>query len=852
MLNRAAAFVLTPLLAAVVAVAPAPFSGSTELARAAKPCDPIQTPANFRGDVPTAEEVLGFPLGSQEVTSVESNAYVDAIDRASPRVVSGTLGTSWRGRPLRFALVGKPGNVTSEGLARIRSAARRLMDPTTSAAEAADLARTNPAILWLMGNVHGGEEAGTDSELRILYELADRDDCAARQILDGALVGIIPTQNPDGREADTRENFYRFDMNRDWFARTQRETDQKIDLLWQYPGVLHVDAHEMGGSNDYFFPPNADPIHHEHTDFNVDLTDNLYAPAMAAEFNRQDIPFFQNAVFDFFAPVYGDTTPSHLWGSVGMTFEKSNADPIAIRTYQHYVTQWVSLTTGALNKESILKRWHGEWVKAYQQGLAGQLEPNEVNDPGNVVTMPVPTDPVRHYFLLAGDPAKATELQRLVRRLQRANVAVYRLTAPLSVPDFREYGRDPTAVVLPPGTYWIPMAQQQKHWIQAILGEDTYVPFPYFYDVSGWNNALLLNLTGGRSGAQLSPVATGVPLLPEPAPPAPPADLPSVAVYQLSATSTSALQSTGWLRWLLEQRWHIPYRLVSSSDIAAGGLAGVEVLLVPNGPASSAFSALGPAGRQAIVDWVNGGGRYVGWRRGGTVLAAMLGISTAELSEPTSSVAGALLRVAGDEGSPLNAGVGLFNYLFYDFDLVMTSDDPAHVPVRFPDASSDDFFISGFGEGHEELGGTAAVVDEPVGSGRVIVFSTDPNFRAWTEGMHRVLRNAILEPDPFLGTAAAAGSAARADEEAGARAAARALVRLDSPLRITVRTGSARATEILLRRYGARYLTRRAPERVFFLVRNPRGLSVEEYPVALLLAKALQASGVRLVAFKGP
>jgi hypothetical protein len=431
-------------------------------------------------------------------------------------------------------------------------------------------------------------------------------------------------------------------------------------------------------------------------------------------------------------------------------------------------------------------------------------------------------------------------------------VAVYRLTAPLSVPDFKEYGRDPAATVLPAGTYWIPMAQQQKHWIQAILGEDTYVPFPYFYDVSGWNNALLLNLEGGRSGATLSPAATRSPLLPEPSAPALPADLPSVAVYQLSATTQSALQSTGWLRWLLEQRWHIPYRLVTSSDIAAGGLAGVDVLLVPNGPASTANNALGPTGRQAIIDWVNGGGRYVGWRRGGTVLAARLGISTAELSEPTSSVAGALLRVHVDEESPLNAGVGPFNFVFYDFDLVMTADDPSHVPVRFPDASSDDFFISGYGEGQEELGGTAAVVDEPAGSGRVIVFSTDPNFRAWTEGMQRHLWNAILGPNPVAGPAAAAGSAARVAEEAEARAATRALVSLDSPIRITVRAGSARSARALLRRYNARYLTRHAPGRVFFLIRNPRGLPVEEHALALQLAHALRRSGIRVIAFKGP
>ena len=80
------------------------------------------------------------------------------------------------------------------------------------------------------------------------------------------------------------------------------------------------------------------------------------------------------------------------------------------------------------------------------------------------------------------------------------------LTKPLRVPDYREYGaqRD-TATRLPAGTYYIPMAQAQKHWVQAMLGEDSYVPFPYFYDVTAWSGPLLNNIDGGRSGVVLHP-----------------------------------------------------------------------------------------------------------------------------------------------------------------------------------------------------------------------------------------------------------------------------------------------------------------------------------------------------------
>ncbi len=813
-------------------------------------CDPIQTQPSFRGEAPPAAGALGFPLGSREVTAAEANTYLLAVDAASPRVISGTVATSWQGRTLHYALVGNPSNLTRRRLAAIREATAALMDPTTSTAEAAAIASRTPATLWLAGNVHGNEESGTDSELRILYELADRDDCAARQILDNALVVIVPTQNPDGREAETRENFYGFDMNRDWFARSQREIDGQVELLRQYPGQLFVDAHEMG-STEYFFPPNQDPIYHEHTDFTVELTDNLYGPAMAAEFDRQGIPYWQNAVFDFFAPVYGDTVPSHISGAVGMTFEKHNGDPISRRTYEHYVTQWVSLSQGALNRQEILQRWHSEWVKAYEEGVAGELQPNEVNDPGNAVTRPVPNEPVRHYFLRADDAAKAAELQRLIRRLQRTDVAVYRLTAPLAVPDYKEYGRERGAAVLPAGTYWIPMAQSRKHWVQALLNEDTYVPFPYFYDVSGWSNPLLLNLRGGRSGAVLSPSAIPAPLVSQPDEPALPTELPRVAVYQLSPTATSARQSTGWLRYLLEQRWNLPYEELTSAQIAAGGLAGVDVLLVANGPANTGYNALGATGRQALVDWVNAGGRFVGWRRGGAVLAARLGITTAQLREPTSEVAGALLRVLVDAGSPVGSGVGPSNWVYYEFDLVMTASNPAHVAAAYPEASSSDFFLSGYGEGQEELGGTAAVVDEPVGAGRAVIFSVEPNFRAWTEGTQRFLWNAIFRSEPPA-TAAAAGSLARADEEAASKASTRTLTTLESPIRISVEAADERATERLLARYGARYEVRRSPGKVSFLVRNPRGLDIEGHPFAARLAEDLLASGLDVIAFKTP
>lgn len=845
MSKRALIAFLCALLAVPVLVS---VAGGVSVAAAA--CDPMQTTPSFRGEVPAGEDVLGFPIGSQEVTSAQSDAYLGAVDASSPRVVSGTLGTSVQGRPLKYAIVGKPGNVTPKGLQRIASDMQALRDPATSTEDSANIVKKSPSILWVASNVHGGEESGTDASLRVLYELADRDDCAARQILDNAIVVLLPTQNPDGREADTRRNFYGFDMNRDWFARTQPETDGKIEFLRKYPPVLFIDAHEMGRST-YFFPPNADPIYHEITDEAVDWINNVYGAAMAAEFSRQGIPFFNRGVYDLFYMGYGDTVPATGFISAGMTFEKASGDPIPQRTYEQYVTQWVSLSQGAISREEILSEWRSAWVEAYRQGANGELEPNEIINPGNELVTQVPTDPVRHYFIRSDDPSKAREVEALVRRLQRMDVGVYRLTAPLAVSDFKAYGRARGAAVMPAGTYWVPMAQMQKHWVQAMLNEDTYTPFPYFYDVTGWSNPLLFNVAGGSSGGALSPQATKVPLLPQPSWPTVPQDAPTVGLYQISTTSTSSIESSGWLRYLLERVWQLPYRNVTAADIGSGALADVDVLLVPNGSATTASNSLGASGRAALVDWVNGGGRYIGWR-GGALLAAQVGVSTATFTDETSDVPGSLFRVAVDESSPLAAGVGPFAWAFYEYDDIMTASDPSHVAVKFPTYGTEDFFVSGFAQGEAELGDTAAVVDEPVGSGRAVVFSVEPNFRAFTDGTQKILWNAILGPDAVTRRALAAGSAARADEEQAARASAALVPTVQSPIRLSVRPSSARLTRRLLARYDARYELTRATGKVMFSINNPRGFTAEEHPWALDLAADLRSSNAKVIAFSTP
>ena len=125
--------ILSVVLGAVLALV------STASAAAQAPaCDPFTQPS-FRGEVPTAQQVIGINLGDRDVTTAESDRYLLAVDAASSRVTGGVAATSVQGRPLRYAVVGRPERVTSAGLDAVRASAAKLMDPRTTATQGANV-----------------------------------------------------------------------------------------------------------------------------------------------------------------------------------------------------------------------------------------------------------------------------------------------------------------------------------------------------------------------------------------------------------------------------------------------------------------------------------------------------------------------------------------------------------------------------------------------------------------------------------------------------------------------------------------------------------------------------------------
>ena len=230
--------------------------------------------------------------------------------------------------------------------------------------------------------------------------------------------------------------------------------------------------------------------------------------------------------------------------------------------------------------------------------------------------------------------------------------------------------------------------------------------------------------------------------------------------------------------------------------------------------------------------------------RDSSLLASRLGLTTATAAEPTSDIPGSLIRVQLDARSPLREGVGRTAYAMYEYDLVWNAPADA-TPVRFPMAGDPDWFISGFAEGEEELHGTAAVVDQAYGDGRVVLFGFDPNYRAFTDGTQKILRNALLGPEPAsLDRVAPRRAEGLAPQSEAVEAAGDRLV-------LSVRPGAADRVQALLAARDADVDVVRSAGRVSFRV-DLGGRAADQHPWAATLAGDVAALGDEVVAIRLP
>jgi hypothetical protein len=251
------------------------------------------------------------------------------------------------------------------------------------------------AIVWLSFNVHGNEPAAAESAMQVAYDLVNPENKSAAEWLKNTIIILDPCLNPDGFAHYTnwlrsvtgfnthpgtqdrehmepwpggRQNHYAYDLNRDWAWQTQPETRQRMALYNDWMPMVHVDVHEMGYNEPYFFPPAAEPIHDFITQYQRDFHESI-GENTSKKFDKEGWGYYTRERFDLFYPSYGDTYPSFN-GAIGMTYEQGginagrtvkmrngNILTLQDRINHHTAAVLTAVETAYLQKEKLIKNF---------------------------------------------------------------------------------------------------------------------------------------------------------------------------------------------------------------------------------------------------------------------------------------------------------------------------------------------------------------------------------------------------------------------------------------------------------------------------------------------------------------
>jgi len=448
------------------------------------------TRGEYRANVPRPQSILRFDVGDFHTTYAQMEKVVDEIAKAAPdRVKIYDIGMTNEHRMQHLVAISAPENIAR--IDEIRTQTARLTDPrTTSASEANTIAQNTPAIAWMAYTIHGNESASFETMMQVIYQLAASNEPATLDILKNTITLVLVGENPDGHErfvtwynsvatgnADRnaiehrepwsiqgRFNHYRFNLNRDTLAVTQKETQNMMKAYMEWNPQLAVDHH--GQPSQYFFPPVALPINPNLPQPMTNRWLDIYGRANAKAFDANKWDYYVRDVFDAFYPGYWDMYPS-LNGAIGMTYETDGGGSKGLRwtrddgsiatlrsaIAKHYVASMTTLEQTAKTKVERIKDFYGFRANAVNEYAKSKMK--------RVVILP------------QDDRVKAAEL---IEVLRRSNIEVKAATSPFSsnsAHGYMERNSKSVSKTFPAGSYIIDLNQPQRILIKAILEQDT-------------------------------------------------------------------------------------------------------------------------------------------------------------------------------------------------------------------------------------------------------------------------------------------------------------------------------------------------------------------------------------------
>jgi hypothetical protein len=485
--------------------------------------EPFSPDGTYDPDIPTPEQVLGYPVGSKPCHYREVVSYFETLAQSTPRAELIKYGKTHEGRILYYLIISSEENMSR--LEQIRSSIARLADPRKlkKEAEVFSIIEKTPAIAWMGYCVHGDEISPTDAALQVAYQLAAGTDSLTQMIRDEVVTLIDPLQNPDGRERYLKQiemwsgvvpnfddqslqhggfwpwgrtNHYLFDLNRDWFPLVHPETQGKVKTILQWNPQLLVDAHEMGPLDTYLFSPPREPFLPPLSSTLKEWWD-IFARDQAQAFDRYGWSYYTGEWMEMWYPGYANSWALYT-GAVSILYEQAGVQGSAIKqkdgsllTYResvhhHFVSSMANLKTLAQNRVAILRDFYKE-KKGASEGKNSPIQSFLFVSRGNKSR----TDKLVETLLLQG-----IEVQKAKQDFMGGKVY-----------DF--WGKSFSQKKFPKGTYIVHLDQPQSPLIRAILEFDHRMSDSFLeeerhelekghetrmYEISAWSVPLAYNV----------------------------------------------------------------------------------------------------------------------------------------------------------------------------------------------------------------------------------------------------------------------------------------------------------------------------------------------------------------------
>jgi hypothetical protein len=697
-----------------------------------------------------------------------------------------TIGRSTLDRPMQLLTISSARNMTR--LDTLKAIQAKLADPRQirDEHERTELIRNGRLVVLVTAALHSNEVGSSLLPVRLAYHLAASDSPEVLRVLDQSVVLIVPSLNPDGVDlvaewygstlnmpwegADPPFLYHHYaghDNNRDWTAFTLQETRAVVQHVYDEwrPQIVH-DVHQQRVTGSRFFvPPWLDPVE-PHVDPALIAGANALGTAIAWSMTLDGLPGVVVAGdFDAWSParayphyhagvrILSETASARLASPVDLPVERLRPgrgyDPRRVSWNQPW--PWPGgrwdleqildyMESGALALLRIASRDRMGWLESFvsigERAVAGGR-----GLPRMWAIPPVPEDP-------GGAPALVDAL-----RTGGVDVAI--------APDgFELAGR-----TFPPGTFLVDSRQPYAAFASVVLDPQPYPPTfddrgrPVApYDGTAHTLALLLGIDVHHLSRV--PSTEVIPVEESARPPLQASGLTDdpgtlVGLYRSHVPSTDE----GWTRWWLD-RASIPYLVLTDADIRTGNLiqrctavilpsASEETLL--NGWRAGEQSplisgGLGAPGVAALREFVEQGGTLGALNRAAAFAIGQLELpvddAVAGLSAEELLAAGAILAIDVDTTHVIGRGqrARLAAWVDGGSDFRPRAGSGARVVARFP---ASPIVLSGWVHGEARLAGAGALVEVPLGSGRVVLFGFQPQFRGQARATVPLLFNSL-------------------------------------------------------------------------------------------------------------